>query len=74
MEWINILSWLATGLAVLAFWLVNTKKFEKTFFPINVIASLMFMVYEINISAWSLFTLHSYIAIMSAIKCYQIFK
>lgn len=60
---IEIFGWIGTGITVIAFGIVNIEKLERLFFPLNVIAALFLITYEVLISAWPVFALHLFILI-----------
>jgi hypothetical protein len=66
--------WVGMILTLLAFAVINSKKLEKTFFPLNALAAIFLVTYEFSISAWPIFGLHSFILVTSLIKSYRVFK
>ncbi len=69
----EVFGWIGMGITVLAFGIVNVKKYEDSFFPLNVLAAIFLMIYELSINAWPVFALHSFVLITSLIKSYRIF-
>ena len=64
----EILGWMGFILLVLAFTLVNFDKWSWTFFPLNVIDSILIIIYEISLDAWSLVAVNVFIVVLSTVK------
>jgi hypothetical protein len=70
----EIFGWIGMGVTVLAFGMVNFKKLEKSFFPLNSIAAVFLMAYELSIGAWPVFALHSFLLLTSSIKSIEVLR